>query len=653
MKIIEDSLKHFYKDTYEKVKKCNSELLNRCPKIILEECRITMQLLEERLKFEELISRLSAGFLNLSFNEIDNAIKNALREVTEFLHLDRSYIYEVIEEENTFRQTCGYNSPGVRVMPSWVNEKTFPWVASEILSGRIVNIAGLKDVPEDAPVDKENYLKLSLKNEIVLPMSVEGKIAGAITLAIDKEAFSWPEPLVKQLILIAHIIASALSRRKNEEKNRKLREELFQVTRCITMGELSASLTHELNQPLCSIMTDAETGLRFISGSKPDVDEIRTILEDIISATKRASNVITGLKGMFKKEEKKFKILDINEVFINSINLLHSTIAIKCIKINMKFPSEPLYIYGDNVKLQQVIINLILNASESMDNSSGEYREILIGTEKIDNEHIKIFIRDRGHGIKEGEKDKIFLPFYTGKSGGMGMGLSITKSIIEEHNGKVYAENNPDRGATFYFILPLVKEKEEGAVVYIVDDDLMVRKSIERLLKSEGYRLKSFISAVDFLKEETYEKHSCILLDVSMPSMSGLELQEQFKELNINIPVIFISGQNDMASGVQAIKNGALDFLCKPFKNMELLKVIQKAMEKNTTSREEKEKIEKREENFKKLTVREEEIFNLVVSGMLNKQIANKLGITEHTVKMHRKHIMKKLDASSLADLIR
>ena len=638
-----------------KIKKHNFKPSRPNERIIdeVQKHRKTLKALEERLKFEELISRLSATFLNLPLNEIDNEINTALRDITNFLHLGRSYIYEIIEEENTFKQTYGYNSSGVKSMPSYVNENIFPWVASEIMSGKIVNITGVHDVPEESPVDKENYLKLSLKNEIVIPMSVEGKIAGALTLAIDKEDFSWPEPLVKQLILIGQIIATAINRRKSEEKNRKLREELFQVTRCITMGELSASLTHELNQPLCSIMTDAETGLRFISGSKTDIDEVRNILEDIISATKRASDVITGLRGMFKKEEKKFKILNINELIKKSLNLVYGTIALRNIKINMQLLSEPVSIYGDDIKLQQVIINLILNGSDSMANVTGEKREMLVGAEMADEDNMKLFVRDRGNGIKKEEIDKIFLPFYTSKSGGMGMGLFIAKSIIEEHNGKLWAENNPDSGATFYLTIPSVKEKEGGPVIYIVDDDLMVIKSIERLLKSEGYRIKSFTSGVDFLKEGYYEKQSCILLDVSMPSMSGLELQENLKDLHIDIPVIFISGQNDMSAGVQAIKNGALDFLCKPFKNKELLRSIHRAIEKNVKFHEEKEKTEKTEEKFRRLTLRESEIFHLITSGMLNKQIANKLGITEHTVKMHRKHIMKKLEVTSLADLIR
>lgn len=566
------------KDDSIKAVELNEKLIKE-----VEEHRKTLKQLEERLKFEELISRLSAGFLNLPLNQIDYEINNALRDITELLGLGRSYIYEIIEEENTFKLTYGYNSPGVKPMPSYVNENHFPWVATQIYSGNIVNVTCLEDVPENSPADRESYIKLSLINELVLPMSAEGEKVGAFTLAIDKEDFFWPETLVKQLILTGNIIATAIHRRKNEEKNRKLREELLQVTRWFTMGELSASVTHELNQPLCSILTNAETGLRFISSSKVDINEIRNILEDIVFAAHRADSVIKSLKSMFKKEEKKFKILNLNEIIKTSFNLVKGNTAIRGIKTSLKLLPDELTISGDEVKLQQVIINLILNGVDAM--AVSEKKEILIGTE-MDKDNITVFVRDRGEGIKE--KDKIFLPFYTTKPEGMGMGLSITKTIIEEHQGKLWAENNPDGGSTFYFTIPAVKEKKEGTLLYFIDDDVMIRKSIERFLKSEGYRVKSFNSGEDFLKEEFYEESSCLILDVSLPSLSGLELQEKLKELNIDLPIIFISGQNNTSDSVQAIKNGALDFLCKPFKNKELLKAVRRAINANISSLEEK-----------------------------------------------------------------
>ena len=181
----------------------------------------------------------------------------------------------------------------------------------------------------------------------------------------------------------------------------------------------------------------------------------------------------------------------------------------------------------------------------------------------------------------------------------------------------------------------------------------MVRKSITRFLKSEGYRIKSFASGEDFLKEKYYEEPSCIILDVNLPSISGLELQEKLKSLKVFLPIIFISGENSISDSVKAIKNGGFDFLCKPFKNKDLLRTVDRALNVNMNNKRERERIKKLASLFNKLTVREKEIFQLITSGLLNKQAAIKLKITEHTIKMHRRNIMKKMKAESLAELIK
>jgi len=627
----------------------NPELCEVYKKLMkeVEDHKKTLKLLEERLKFEELISRLSARFVNITVNEIDSAINTALCDIVNLLGLHRSYIYEFIKEENIFKQNYGYNCDGIPPQPSYVNETYVPWVARQMEARKIVNVTGINDIPEEEVIDRDFYLKFCLKKELNIPMSVEGELAGCFILAVDKDDFSWSEPLLAQLILLGQILSSAIARKRNEEKNRILREELYQITRCITMDELSASLTHEINQPLCSIMADAETGLRLV----PPDNKLHHILEDIVSASKRANSVITSYSRMFKKEKQEFSLLNMNELIKDSLSMLYSNMSARQIEIEMKSFTEVPDIMGDRIKLQQVIINLILNGADSMTGLPEESRKILTGVEMADKDNIKVYVMDRGHGLKE--KEKIFLPFYTNKSEGMGIGLYIAKSIIEEHNGTLWAENNHDRGSTFYFTIPVTKKTVEGPFVYIIDDDPMVIKSMVRMLETEGYRFKSFASPEEFFKVEHYEEKSCLILDVTMPSMTGLELQKKMKKIGITIPVIFISGQNDVAASVTAMKNGAVDFLCKPFKKMDILDAIHRAMEENIKSGKEKVNTAIIEEKIKKLTVREREILPLVTAGILNKNISARLGISESTVKMHRKNIMKKLEVKSLAALIR
>lgn len=460
-----------------------------------EEHKKTLKAIEERLKFEELISRLSARFINLPVNEIDREINNALLDIIKHLHMDRSYIYEYFKDENTFKMSYGYTSDGIPVIPSYMNEFYFPWVARQTLAGKTLFCSGIEDIPENEITDRENHLKFGIKNVLIFPMYIEGEVGAICSISTNKEDFSWSESFIKQITLVGQVLSSAIARKRNYEKNRILHEELYHIKKCITLGELSASLTHEINQPLCSIMTDAETCLHLVSSGDSNVSHI---LEDIISASKRANSIITSFRKMFKKEHHEFEPLNINELIKNSLSMLNSTMGMKEIKINVKDLPEPPDIMGDRIKIQQVIINLLLNGADSMANLPEKSREILIVTEMDDKDHIKVSLRDRGHGLNEIKK--IFLPFYTQKSEGMGMGLFIAKNIIEEHNGKLWAENNHDRGSTFYFTIPVKKErenypavkKETGvSLVYIVDDDSMVRKSMVRLLnwKDSGLNL--------------------------------------------------------------------------------------------------------------------------------------------------------------------
>ncbi len=189
--------------------------------------------------------------------------------------------------------------------------------------------------------------------------------------------------------------------------------------------------------------------------------------------------------------------------------------------------------------------------------------------------------------------------------------------------------------------------------VFIIDDDASVRKGLSRLLRSAGFAVEMFASAELFLEREHYEGIGCLVLDVRMPGISGIDLQDELSKADYSMPVVFITGHGTIPMGVQAVKKGAVDFLAKPFDDEELLQAVREAIVKDTQARAEHAAVLDIRGRLELLTPREYEILRYVITGMLNKQIAYALGISEKTVKVHRGRIMEKLSIDSVADLVR
>jgi RNA polymerase sigma factor (sigma-70 family) len=194
---------------------------------------------------------------------------------------------------------------------------------------------------------------------------------------------------------------------------------------------------------------------------------------------------------------------------------------------------------------------------------------------------------------------------------------------------------------------------ETKPTLFIVDDDRSVRESTELMLKSVGFHVKTFVSAQDFLKTDIEEGPGCLILDVRMPGMSGLDLQEKLISAKTPLPVIFITGHGTVPMSVRAMKAGAVDFLQKPFEEQDLLDAIDRAITRQKERKVKEDEATELQQRLKALTPREYEVFSLLVTGMANKEIAYKLGTSERTVKAHRAQIMEKMNAESFADLVR
>ena len=191
------------------------------------------------------------------------------------------------------------------------------------------------------------------------------------------------------------------------------------------------------------------------------------------------------------------------------------------------------------------------------------------------------------------------------------------------------------------------------AIVAVVDDDLSAREGLSSLIRSVGLRVETFASAQEFLARSGAEAPSCLVLDIQLPGLSGLDLQKRMAEGELDIPIVFLTGHGNIPASVQAMKGGAVEFLTKPFDEQELLNAIQEAIERDRRKRQQHGVVRELRDRYDSLTAREQEVMQQVISGLLNKQIAAELHITEFTVKIHRGHVMRKMRADSLADLVR
>jgi PAS domain S-box-containing protein len=243
-------------------------------------------------------------------------------------------------------------------------------------------------------------------------------------------------------------------RKLAEEEALRAREELAHVSRVSTMGELTASLAHELNQPLAAILSNAQAARRFLAMAEPDLEEVCEALADIIEDDRRAGRVIRGLRDLLKKGDVEAEPLDVNSLVREVVALTHSDAVARNIAIRLELASDLPAVHGDRVRLQQVLLNLLLNGAEAMEHVEAEARALTVQTARHD-ASVVVSVRDAGVGLNEDNIDRIFDTFFTTKPGGLGMGLAICRSIVEAHGGRLWATANADRGATFQFTLPV------------------------------------------------------------------------------------------------------------------------------------------------------------------------------------------------------
>jgi C4-dicarboxylate-specific signal transduction histidine kinase len=279
-----------------------------------------------------------------------------------------------------------------------------------------------------------------------------------------------PDGAVKSVYILAHAIKDEsrnieyigaimdiTARKQAEEALRKSQGELAHIARVMTMGELAASIAHEVNQPLASVVTSASACLRWLDAQK--LVEARRSASRVITESHRASEIIGRIRALAKKAPPQKDWVDVNETIHEVIALARSEIQRKGVALETQLSEHVPLIFADRIELQQVILNLVMNGSEAMDTVTDRPREMVIRSSAQESDKVLVAVQDSGTGIDSQNLDKIFDTFYTSKPQGMGMGLAISRSIVENHGGRLWATANAPWGAVFQFMLPVNSDK--------------------------------------------------------------------------------------------------------------------------------------------------------------------------------------------------
>jgi PAS domain S-box-containing protein len=541
--------------------------------------------LEELLAFERLLSNLSARFANVPGEQVIAEVEIALKQVLKFLDFDRSNFVEFTDEGKQ-EILCSVALGRVEPLPLGPVPSHLSWFVGELLTGRTTIIRSYEDFPSEAAVTAEYYRRVGIRSQLVIPLSVGGRVVAAIGFGSSGNTRNWPEEFIARVKVIGEVMAQALVRKRSgaalraseqrwrsifetstlailivdhdlhytatnpaframlgytddelrrltplditveEERDttqkrladlqqgkidhytvekqyrrkdgkiiwaqvsvarallseqemfivtmtditetkraqdnlRAMQSELARIAQLTTMGQMAASIAHEIKQPLSAITLGCSASLRWLAKKPANLEEVRACIDRIADAGHRMNQVIDGIRVMFQKGNQEKELLSVNQLIGEMLELVREEAQKKRVVVRSDLLDEMRPVLANRIQLQQVMLNLFTNAIEAMESVTDGQRLLQV-TSTLHPDGVAIAVEDSGPGMDPRNVDRIFDPFFTTKPHGMGMGLSICRSIVEAHDGRLFARSAADRGSVFEIVLPA---GETGPVV--------------------------------------------------------------------------------------------------------------------------------------------------------------------------------------------
>lgn len=408
--------------------------------------------------FENLIAEMVATFVRIRAEHIDAEIDQWLERVGRALDLDRANVGEYNRSTGIMRATHCWAREGIPPIPKGINTATvLPELTARALAEETVVFSSRDALPPALLQELDNsQLAKGVKSNVTMPLKVGGAIIGGVAFGSLRRQRRWSRQTLRRLRLVAEVFGSALERKRDIEEIRRLSNELFDISNVSKMGELTASLAHELNQPLGAILNNAQAALSILNTEAPDIQEAREALKDIVRDDNRAADIINHVRVLLHKGEAQRCKLDPREILLALELIMKHDAVMKNISFRVEFAQPLPAISGHKTQLTQALINLVMNAFDAVLEKSEQPRLVLVTAAAREAGRLFIEVRDSGIGIDPRMVPQLFRAFFTTKAKGMGMGLAIVHSVVESHDGEIHVRPNPDGGTTFEIILPTI-----------------------------------------------------------------------------------------------------------------------------------------------------------------------------------------------------